>query len=193
MHTTRLIATWTLVAATLSASVFASAAQAQDKPSDPGFWTTPALPGFGKMHAMPSAAYQPDKKATYKIVFALTRGPKTPDQINPALERVARAVNLYASAGVPLSHLKFVAVAYGDATSIALDDEHYQQKFGVANPNLAEIAALRRVGVDIAVCAQAVAEHDYEYSWIDHSVTLSLSGITTVTVLEHAGYVLMPL
>ena len=40
---------------------------------------------------------------------------KQPGAVNPALDHVARTVNLYAAAGVPLSHLKFVAVAYGAA------------------------------------------------------------------------------
>jgi hypothetical protein len=41
--------------------------------------------------------------------------------------------------------------------------------------------------------AQAVAEHDFQDDWVDKSVTLALSGLTTVTTLEHDGYVLMPL
>src|SRR5580698_1433388 len=91
-----------------------------------GMWSTPTIEGYGKIHPLPKGAYQPNVHATYKIVFAMTAAPKTPQDINPAIERVARAVNLYVSAGVPLNHLKFVAVAYGAATSIALDDAHYK-------------------------------------------------------------------
>ena len=101
--------------------------------------------------------------------------------------------NVKHDTGVPLSKLKFVAVASGDATPLVLDDTHYQAQFGVPNPNLALIAALKKVGVTIAVCGQAVAEHHFEYDWVDSSVTLSLSALTTVTTLQQAGYVLMPL
>jgi intracellular sulfur oxidation DsrE/DsrF family protein len=123
----------------------------------------------------------------------MTAASKAPEDVNPAVERVARAVNLYVSAGVPLSHLKFVAVAYGAATSIALDDAHYKAAYGVANPNLPVIARLRKAGIDVGVCGQAVLEHSYKYEWIDPSVTVSLSAITTITSLEQQGYSLMPL
>ncbi|HWZ63179.1 MAG TPA: DsrE family protein [Steroidobacteraceae bacterium] len=160
---------------------------------DSGLSSAPAIEGYGKMHPLPKAAYQPDPRTTYKVVFAMTAASKAPEDVNPAIERVARAVNLYVSAGVPLNHLKFVAVAYGAATSVALDDAHYKAAYGVANPNLPVIARLRKAGIDVAVCGQAVLEHNYEYAWIDPSVTVSLAAITTITLLEQQGYSLMPL
>jgi intracellular sulfur oxidation DsrE/DsrF family protein len=147
----------------------------------------------GAYHPLPHAAYQPDRNATYKVVFALTKASDKPDQVNPGIERVARTVNLYAAAGVPLDHLKFVAVAYGAATGLVLDDEHYKAQFGTANPNLAVISQLRKAGVDVAVCGQAMAEHHYPNEWAAKDVTLSLAALTTITVLEQQGYALMPL
>lgn len=157
----------------------------------PDFWQTPTIAGYGKMHDLPDARYRPDPSKTYKVVFALTKGPSSPDKPDPSLDHVARTVNLYVAAGVPLSNLKFVAVASGDATGLALDDEHYKKAFGVSNPNLPLIKELRDHGVDVAVCGQAVAEHKFDYAWIDKSVTLSLSALTTITTLETDGYVLM--
>jgi intracellular sulfur oxidation DsrE/DsrF family protein len=154
---------------------------------------TQVITAAGNIHPLPKAAYQPNPAATYKVVFSLTKGSDKPDQVNPALERVARAVNLYASAGVPLDHLKFVAVAYGPATPVVLDDEHYKAQFGVANPNLAVIAQLRKAGVAVAVCGQAMAEHHYPAEWASKDVTLSLSALTTITELQQQGYALMPL
>lgn len=111
--------------------------------------------------------------------------------MNGAFDHVARTVNLYVAAGVPLKHLSFVAIVSGAATP--LDDAHYRAKFGVPNPNLPLIDELRQAGVDVAICGQAVAEHDFDYQWIDHKVTLALSGLTTVSVLEQRGYALLPL
>lgn len=147
----------------------------------------------GHYHPLPHAAYQPDPAATYKVVFAMTRESEKPGQVNPALERVARTVNLYASAGVPLDHLKFVAVAYGKATPLVLDNAHYKAKFGVDNPNLPVIEQLRKAGVDVAVCGQAMAESNFPDDWAAKSVTLSLSALTTITELQQKGYALMPL
>jgi intracellular sulfur oxidation DsrE/DsrF family protein len=179
-----------LAAATLAVASLSAQAGTMDSA---GFWTTPTIPGYGKIHYLPNSAFKPQPGKTYKVVFSLTQGAQKPDQVDPALDHVARAVNLYVAAGVPLSKLKFVAVASGGATPLVLDDTHYQAQFGVPNPNLALIAALKKVGVTIAVCGQAVAEHHFEYDWVDSSVTLSLSALTTVTTLQQAGYALMPL
>lgn len=152
-----------------------------------------AITAAGAYHPLPNAAYQPDRNATYKVVFSLTKASDKPDQVNPALERVARTVNLYAAAGVPLDHLKFVAVAYGPATALVLDDEHYKAQFGTANPNLAVISQLHKAGIDVAVCGQAMAEHHYPNEWAAKDVTISLSALTTISELEQKGYALIPL
>ena len=161
--------------------------------ADDNFWQTPTINGAGKIHGLPQAAYQPDRNATYKVVFSLSKAGDKPDEVSPSLDHVARAVNLYVSAGVPLDHLKFVAIASGGATPIVLNDAQYKKAYGVANPNLPLIEQLRKAGVDIAVCGQAVAEHKFQYDWVDSHVTLALSALTTITVLEQQGYALMPL
>jgi DsrE/DsrF-like family. len=184
---------WTRGIAAACLTLGCSLALAQSDDAAPGFWRTPTIEHFGKIHMLPNAAYKPDRKATYKIVFAVTKGAKSAGDVNPALDHVARTVNLYVASGVPLSHLKFVAIVYGPATPLALNDDAYRAKFGVANPNLPLIRALRHHGVDVAVCAQAVAEHHFAYDTIARSVTTALSGLTTVTTLEHQGYDLMPL
>lgn len=177
-----------LLTATLGLMLACNGALAAD-----GFWQNPTIHSAGKMHPLPDAAYRPDAKTNYKVVFALTTGATKPDQINPGLDRVARTVNLYTRAGVPLRNLHFVAVASGAATAIALDDANYRKQFGVANPNLPVIAELRGAGVDVAVCGQAVAEHGYAYDAVDSHVTLALSALTTISVLEQKGYALLPL
>jgi len=178
----------------MAAALLAASAAAIAEPTAGGdFWTTPAIAGYGRMHPLPKSAYKPDPAKTYRVIFSLSKAGQKPDEVSPSLDRVARTVNLYVASGVPLSHLKFVAVASGDATGIVLDDAHYKTTFGVSNPNLPLIVALRHAGVDVAVCGQAVAEHKFEYEWVDSSVTLALSALTTITTLEEQGYHLMPL
>ncbi len=177
-----------IVSMLLVLSLLPAAANAND-----AFWQTPTIAGAGRIHPLPHAAYQPDPSATYKVVFSLGKAGDKPTAVSPSLERVARTVNLYVQAGVPLEHLKFVAVASGAATPIVLNDTQYRKKYGVANPNLPLIAQLRKAGVDVAVCGQAVAEHDFQYDWVDRQVTLALSALTTITELEQQGYAFLPL
>lgn len=167
----------------------APAASASDAGWHPGVVTS-----AGDIHPVPrDAVFMPNAKSTYKVVFALTHASPDPAKVSPALERVARTVNLYASAGVPLDHMKFVAIAYGPATELALDDAHYQQLHHVNNPNLPVIRELRKDGIEVVVCGQAVMEHHYRFEWVDHAVPVALSALTTITELQQQGYALMPL
>lgn len=154
---------------------------------------TPDILSEAPIHALPQAAYQPSKDVIYKAVFSLTRAADSPKEASPALLGVARAVNLYVAAGVPLDHLKFVAIVHGPATGIVLDDDHYRTKFGTPNPNAAIIRKLKAAGVDVAVCGQAVLGQHYELGWIGSDVTVALSALTTIIGLEQQGYALVPL
>jgi intracellular sulfur oxidation DsrE/DsrF family protein len=167
-----------------------TAARAQT--AAPGFWATPTIAGYGRMHYERNFAYQPDPGQVYKIVFEVTKTPADPKAVNAGLDHVARAVNLYVAAGVPLGHLHFVAILEGDSAPISLSNEAYRARFGSDNPNLPLIETLRAHGVDVAVCAQAAALHDIAYASIDRSVTIALSALTTVSTLEHQGYGLVP-
>lgn len=186
----RLIRHVTLYGVLLTVSVCARAA---GEPALQQFWQTPAVIGAGKVHLLPQAAYQPQPQETYAIVFSITKAADRPTEVNPSLQRVARAVNLYTSAGVPLSHLKFVTVIYDQAGDAALDDRHYHQKYGVDNPNLDLIRTLRNAGIDVAVSGETIADHQQQNQWIAPQVTLALSGLVTIANLQHEGYVLMPL
>jgi len=155
-------------------------------------WIDPVIKGYGKMVALPNAAMQPDKNADYKVVFNLTAAGDA-DKVNPSLERVARTVNIFASAGVPTSHLHMIVVIHGPATPIVLDNAHYKDKFKVDNPNVPLIDALEKAGVKVVVCGQAVAYNKIEHAWVNPQVELTLSAITDVIILEKQGYLLFPL
>jgi intracellular sulfur oxidation DsrE/DsrF family protein len=158
-----------------------------------GVWENSAVEAYGKILYLPHASYQPQPDQVYQIVFAVSAAQSSPDSTNPSLEVIARAVNLYTASGVPLKQLKFVSVAYGDATPSMLADARHEEIFGTRNPNLPLIKALRAVGVDVTVCGQAVAKHNYPFEWLDSDVTLTLSAITTLSTLEHKGYSLIHL
>jgi intracellular sulfur oxidation DsrE/DsrF family protein len=155
-------------------------------------WVNPAVPDFGASASLPEVAMQPDKNTQYKVVFNITgEGPN--EKINPSLERVARAANIFASAGVPLSHLHFVAVIHGPATQFVLDNDHYKEKFSVENANVKLIAELKAAGVKVVVCGQALAAKKFAHEWVNHDVEITLSAMSTVIMLEQQGYVIFPM
>jgi intracellular sulfur oxidation DsrE/DsrF family protein len=155
-------------------------------------WINPAVKDFGAVVALPNAGMQPDKNADYKVVFNVTSW-GTPDTVQPGLERIARTINVFASAGVPLSRLHMIAVLHGPATPAVLDNSHYREKFGVDNPNVELIAALEKAGAQVVVCGQALAHNKFPDAWVNLEVEITLSALTDIIILQQQGYVLMPL
>ena len=158
-----------------------------------GTGSDPALPAvpYGKVAAVPDAHNKPDPAKTYKAVFDVTSKSQSPGKPNGGLVHVARAVNVFASAGVPLDHLKFVAVVHGPATSSILDDDHYRKQFQTKNPNAAVIKALEQAGVEVHVCGQALADNGYETDWVDKDVKVDLSALSSVIIYGNEGYAYM--
>ncbi|ORM59148.1 sulfur reduction protein DsrE [Pantoea brenneri] len=159
------------------------------EPQEPeGFWSTPAIEGYGKIHYEADAAFKPVAGLSNKIVFQITRSDGAMTAPNLGLERVARVVNLYIASGVPADKLKFVVSVTGDATPAMLDNAHFRQFYGIDNPNLKLIDELNKTGVKVSVCDQSVAFHHYPNNWIDKSVVHALSSPTTVSTLQNQGY-----
>ena len=155
-------------------------------------WINPAIKDFGAVVSLPDSGMQPSKDVDYKVVFNVTgAGPN--DKVNPSLDRVARTVNVFASAGVPVSHLHFIVVVHGPATPAILDNEHYREKFSTDNPNIKLIAELEAAGVKVVVCGQALAHNKFPHEWVNKDVEITLSAISDVIILEQKGYVLFPM
>lgn len=171
----------------LVAAILSLPAQADD------FWQNPAIKDGGQMHPLPHAAIQPDRNQTYKTLFSVTKGASDPKDVNDALDHVARAVNVFASAGVPLDHLKFVVIVHGPALPLVLDNASYQKRFKVDNPNIKLIQELKAAGVEFAVCGQALAAMKYDVSEVNPDVKVALSALSTMIIYQQQGYALVPM
>lgn len=155
-------------------------------------WQHPVIKDYGGAIALPKADLQPDKSATYKVVFNLTKD-EHGNKVNSGLDHVARAVNVLALAGVPQDHLRFVVVVHGAATVIIANNSEYRKFFHRDNPNLRIINELTAAGVKIVVCGQALAESNIPHDAVYPKVHLSLSALSDLIILQHEGYSLYPL
>ncbi len=170
--------------AVAAVSTAASAQQGAD------FWSTPGIKGYGPVHVWPQAGLRPDANTTYKAVFDVTKaGPA--DKVNPSLDHIARTVNVFAAAGVPLDHLKFVVIIHGPGTPMALNEKAFQAKFGHPNPDAAVIAALTKAGVQVMVCGNALGDFKYDPSMVNPQIKVALSAMSTLVILQDQGYAVM--
>ena len=150
----------------------------------------PIIPNVGGVVPLPNAAEQPRKGA--KIVFDITAD-ATPANINKGLERAARLLNLYGSAGLKASDVKIAVVMHGEATKSVLADNVYQQKFGVdKNPNLTVIGELRKAGVEVFVCGQALAYKGFDDHDVTDGIKVAVAALTVVVNRQTDGYAYVP-
>ncbi len=166
-------------------AICSSFANAQTK------WEYPVIKGYGPVHPLPDAAVQPDMSLDYKILFDVTQGSKMKGKVNPALDHLARLINVFASAGMMPDKMKLVAIIHGPATPIVLNNETFKSKFGTDNPNMKLIDELKKNGVIFYGCGQALADNSYEHEWVNKDITIALSALTVVPTYQLRGYALM--
>lgn len=167
--------------AVICAAAAASSAQAAE-----------LAPGFGKISPIPGAENLPDRNLHYRVIFNVTKAADSPAKVSPSLDKVARFLNLLGSQGIMPRRGDIVVVLHGAATSAVLDDEAFRMRFGVSNPSLALIRVLRKAGVSVHVCGQALAAQKIDRAAVSSLVSTDLSAMTTIATLQLKGWVLIP-
>ena len=176
----------TAAAAALFLAVSTGLAQAQAP-------ARPAVPDFGAIHTAPQAAERPSKSLRYKVVFSVTQGNDDTTKPNASLEKVARFMNLLAADGVRPVFGDVVTVMHGKATPIVMDDAAYRTRHnGAANPNLELIDQLKKAGVSVRVCSQALAAASIAPEAVDKRVKIDVAALTTLANLQLRGHALIP-
>ena len=182
------LAALALMSLAVSVSSAASAA-------DPD-WIFPVIAGYGGVHPRPNLPERPVASEDYRVIVDVVSGyapgakPKAPLE---SLQRLARIVNLLGYTGVPAAHRHIVAVLDRKTLVAALNDNAFHKIYGVANPNLPLLQALKQAGVKLMVCSQALAGHKLPDTAVSPDVEVSLSALTDFLIYGHDGYSFMQL
>jgi intracellular sulfur oxidation DsrE/DsrF family protein len=151
----------------------------------------PIVKGFGGIYEVPEATERPDPSLEYKILIDLISGTETPENVNRYVDNVARLMNLHGLAGVPKERLHVKVVVHGGAIFSILNNEKYQERFKVDNPNAPVFAALREAGADILVCGQSMIVRGLKKDDLVEGVEVAHSMLTTATTYVPQGYVML--
>jgi intracellular sulfur oxidation DsrE/DsrF family protein len=152
----------------------------------------PRISLAGGVHALAGDVSMPSADSEHRLVIDASSDESNDSGLNRRLETAARAVNLYALAGVPADKLKLALVFHGKATSIVLADASFQAHFGKPNPNAALMTELHKAGVEFFVCGQAMTHAGYSAAEVRSDVHVALSAMTALEGLQSAGYSLIP-
>lgn len=176
-------------------------AHAGDPGRDPTTMTTatvkpalvfPRIEGAGGVLAVDASAAMPSTDAVHRLLVDISDDAATPQGTNRGLDIAARALNLYAMAGVPEGRIRMAILLYGKATPLALSDAAYASKFGHANHDAKLIAQLHAAGVELFVCGQALGQQGFTAADVRPEVRLALSALTKREELQAAGYGAVP-
>lgn len=148
----------------------------------------PVIKSAGTIYDVPYATVKPDPNIDYNIVIDVATGPDKPEHLNPSLENVARLINLHVVGGVPLKKLHIVLALHHSSAVAVLNNEVYQDKFNVDNPNLKLIEELKHAGVKITVCAQSLIRREIDPTQLAPGVEVATSMLTTFTTYQMKGY-----
>jgi intracellular sulfur oxidation DsrE/DsrF family protein len=150
----------------------------------------PIIPNAGGVVPLAGAAEQPRKGA--KVVLDVTAN-STPVEANAGLNRAARLLNLYGAAGLEAGDVKIAVVLHGGATKSVLTDSAYKGRVGRdTNPNLPLIRALRKAGVEMFVCGQALHAAGFEQADVAEGISVADAFLTVIVNRQMDGYVYVP-
>jgi len=147
----------------------------------------PIVSDFGGIYEIEDAVL-PNAEMEYKIVIDLKTLQRDKESINPGLNNVARMMNLHGIGGVKAENLDVAIVIHGSATDVIIDNEAYQKRYELDNPNIALIAALKKAGAQVYVCGQSLLARQYARDEVNENVDVALSMLTTFTTYVHNGF-----
>jgi len=84
-----------------------------------------------------------------------------------------------------------LALAFGEATKTVLNDDGYESRYNIKNPNHDLIIALKEAGVKLTVCGQSLVGRKIDPDEVNENIELATSMLTTVTTYQLKGYTLL--
>lgn len=152
----------------------------------------PTLTTYGPIYPVQEMDTPLPENFHYKAVFDVASTSSELDVHSRRLESVARFINMHTDRGVDINNISLAVVLHDKAAKDILTDQAYAAKYQTSNPNKEMIQALARVGVKFYICGQTSDFHKYQRKDILPEVSIALSAMTQLVLLQSDGYALLP-
>ncbi|TWT90350.1 DsrE/DsrF-like family protein [Pseudobythopirellula maris] len=183
--------------AILTVAMLAVTTAFADPTGDPQY-KHPVIENHGGIVVLPEAAHQPKRKS--KVILDITSDGKSGSVVK-GFDRAALILNQYTQAKAGWENgFKMAIILHGSATKAALSHEGFAKhtnsyltdKGKTKNPNLELMAGLKKAGVEIFVCGQALAHHGYATNEVASEAKVAVSAATLNISLQMEGYAYLP-
>jgi intracellular sulfur oxidation DsrE/DsrF family protein len=165
--------------------------------ADPPGPVTPMIAGALPYVPIPGAAAGPDRSHVYKVIFNVTQGAVQPEQPVAGILFAATDLSALRGQGVPQANTKFALIFHGPggpalgAVDALLNNQSYRAKFGVDNPNLAMLSALKQAGAEILVCGQFLGAMKIDSKTLSPDVAIASEAFLTLIRYQNNGYAVL--
>ena len=118
---------------------------------------------------------------------------KKHEEVNEGVDRAARLLNLYGTAGLKASDISITVVLHGEATKSVLSDEAWESRLQMKhNPNLPLMRLLQKAGVEVMVCGQALSYKKIERSEVAGEIPVAAAALTVLLNRQADGFAYVP-
>lgn len=148
----------------------------------------PVIKNYGGIFDAPHATEKPDPNMEYKVIIDVVTGDAKMDEPFYSIVNVARLMNLHAMGGVKKENMKIVLAIHGGAVWATLNNEKYNDKYGIDNPHLPLFKELQDAGVKIFVCSQSLLGRKIDHTKLAPGIETATSMLTTMTTYQLKGY-----
>jgi len=165
--------------------------------ADPPTPAKPMIAGALPYMPIPGAAASPDRSHVYKVIFNVTQGAAQPDQPVAGVLFAATDLSALRGQGVPAANTKFALIFHGPggptlgAVDALLNNQSYRSKFGVDNPNLAMLSALKQAGAEVLVCGQFLGAMKIDPAMLSPDATIASEAFLTLIRYQNNGYAVL--
>ena len=153
----------------------------------------PVIEDFGPTYPVNSPDIEVDISATYKLILDVASSSDDKSVVNKSIVTAARFLNMHANAGVPVDQLAVSVVIHGQAWQDVMTNDAYKEKFGVDNPNIALIEAIKNVGGEVILCGQTAGKRGLDKTNVNPDVRFALSAMTTFLQYQNYGFTYLKL
>ncbi len=151
----------------------------------------PIIKGYGEVFKIDEIDFKTNLAQDFKVVFDIMASPDGHESLNLNIETAARFLNMHAQAGIPLVQLKVALVVHNAASKDIIDNEAYNKRYGVDNPNHDLVKALLEAGAEVILCGQSSAARGFPKKDLIDGVQISLSAMTALIQLQKEDYYLI--
>ena len=151
----------------------------------------PMIPGALPFVPVPGARAAPDRQRVYKVIFNVQQAQPKPEQPSDGVLFASTDLSALRGQGVAAANTRFALIFHGAAVNALLDDAHYEAKYGMRNPNLPLLAALKHAGAELLVCSQFLGAMKIDPGILSRDVALASEAYITLITYQNDGYAVL--